>query len=76
MIHWGNDPLGDLFLEAHDAAPAEILLHVGATDDPLHGNQGGRFCHGYCRRYCYLPLSIFSDRTSYVHVCAQPTRAV
>jgi len=56
-----DDLLVDLFLEAHDTAPAEIILDVDATDDPLHGNQEGRFFHGYYRSYCYLPLYIFCD---------------
>ena len=30
--------------------------------DPLHGNQEGRFFHGYYRCYCYLPLYIFCGR--------------
>jgi len=54
-----DDLLVDLFLEAHDTTPAEIILDVDATDDPLHGNQEGRFFHGYYRSYCYLPLYIF-----------------
>jgi hypothetical protein len=36
----------DLFLDAHDEAPAEIILDLDATDDPLHGHQEGRFFHG------------------------------
>ena len=56
-----DDLLVELFLEAHDTAPAEIVLDVDATDDPLHGNQEGRFFHGYYRSYCYLPLYIFCD---------------
>jgi hypothetical protein len=56
-----DDLLVDLFLEAHDTAPADIILDVDATDDPLHGNQEGRFFHGYYRSYCYLPLYIFCD---------------
>ncbi|MBN1698263.1 MAG: transposase, partial [Spirochaetales bacterium] len=32
---------------------------VDATDDPLHGEQQGRFFHGYYDCYCYLPLYIF-----------------
>ena len=47
-----------LFLEAHPVPPGEIVLDLDATDDPLHGNQEGRFFHGYCRHYCYLPLYI------------------
>ena len=30
-----------------------------ATDDPLHGDQEGRFFHGYYGHYCYLPLYFF-----------------
>jgi hypothetical protein len=50
----------DVFLRAHKTPPAEIVLDVDATDDPLHGNQEGRFFHGYYKNYCYLPLYIFS----------------
>jgi hypothetical protein len=49
----------ELFLEAYSKAPAEIVLDLDATDDPLHGHQEGRFFHGYYDGYCYLPLYIF-----------------
>src|SRR4051794_5671594 len=39
--------LVDLFVEAHATPPAEIILDLDATDDPLHGKQEGRFFHGY-----------------------------
>ncbi len=52
----------DLFLDAHERAPKRITLDLDATDDPLHGNQEGRFFHGYYRHYCYLPLYIFCGR--------------
>lgn len=54
-----DDLLVDLFLEAHETAPEEIIVDVDATDDPVHGHQEGRFFHGYYREYCYLPLYIF-----------------
>ena len=38
----------DVFLESHRRSPAQIILDLDATDDPLHGNQEGRFFHGYC----------------------------
>jgi len=50
----------DLFLEAHDEPPEEIVLDPDATDDRIHGNQQGRFFHGYYDAYCYLPLYIFA----------------
>jgi hypothetical protein len=49
----------DLFLEAHQRAPDQIILDLDATDDPIHGHQEGRFFHGYYDCYCYLPLYIF-----------------
>ena len=50
----------DAFIAAHESAPEEIVLDLDATDDPIHGQQEGRFFHGYYRSYCYLPLYIFS----------------
>jgi hypothetical protein len=52
----------DVFLEAHRRPPAQIILDLDATDDPLHGNQEGRFFHGYYDCHCYLPLYIFCGR--------------
>jgi hypothetical protein len=54
--------LVDLFLEAHQAPPKQIILDLDATDDPIHGHQEGRFFHGYYDCYCYLPLYIFCGR--------------
>jgi hypothetical protein len=51
--------LVDVFLQAHHETPQEIILDLDCTDDPLHGEQEGRFFHGYYGHYCYLPLYIF-----------------
>jgi hypothetical protein len=48
-----------VFVESYASAPEEIILDVDATDFPLHGEQEGRFFHGYYDSYCYLPLYIF-----------------
>ena len=64
----GHDPAAieaafvDLFIDAHQHPPAQIILDLDATDDPLHGHQEGRFFHGYYDCYCYLPLYIFCGR--------------
>ena len=61
----GHDPAAieamfvDLFLDAHQRAPKQIILDLDATDDPLHGHQEGRFFHGYYDCYCNPPLYIF-----------------
>jgi hypothetical protein len=52
--------LVDIFLEAHSRPPCRIVLDLDVTDIPLHGEQEGRFFHGYYNQYCYLPLYIFS----------------
>ena len=53
----------DHFLRCYNGGtePAQIVLDVDATDDRLHGNQEGRFYHGYYRCYCYMPLYVFCD---------------
>ena len=52
----------DIFLDAHARPPKEIVLDLDATDDPIHGEQEGRFFHGYYDCYCYLPLYVFCGR--------------
>src|SRR5712691_905728 len=54
--------LVELFLEAHERAPREIVLDLDNTDIPLYGGQEGRFFHGYYDEYCYLPLYVFCGR--------------
>ncbi|MGE5305975.1 MAG: IS1380 family transposase [Alphaproteobacteria bacterium] len=54
-----DDVMVDICIESQVEAPAEVVLDVDATDDPLYGKQEGRFFHGYYAEYCYLPLYIF-----------------
>jgi hypothetical protein len=54
-----DELLVKVFVESYATAPEEIVLDVDATDFPLHGEQEGRFFHGYYDSYCYLPLYIF-----------------
>jgi hypothetical protein len=49
----------DVFLQLHARPPERIVLDLDATDDPVHGDQLGKFFHGYYKSYCYLPLYIF-----------------
>jgi hypothetical protein len=54
--------LVDLFLEAHERAPRQIVLDLDNTDIPLFGGQEGRFFHGHYNEYCYLPLYVFCGK--------------
>ena len=42
--------------------PGQIVLDLDATDDPLHGEQEGRYFNSYYDCYCYLPLYVFCGR--------------
>ena len=55
-----DELLVDLYIEAQEEKPAQIILDLDVTDTPLYGRQEGRFFHGYYRCYCYLPLYIFA----------------
>jgi Transposase DDE domain group 1 len=55
-----DDLLVEVFLEAHTTAPEQIVLDIDATDLAIHGEQEGRFYHGYYDHYCYLPLYVFA----------------
>ena len=54
-----HEVLLDQFIASFKRAPKKLILDFDATDDPVHGEQDGRFFHGYYRRYCFLPLYVF-----------------
>jgi len=51
--------LVDQFIAAHPTPPGHLILDFDATDDRIHGNQEGRFFHGYYDHHCFLPLYVF-----------------
>jgi hypothetical protein len=51
--------LVEQFIASFATAPEELVLDFDATDNPLYGQQEGRFFHGYYDSYCYLPLYVF-----------------
>ena len=47
------------FIGSFKRAPRKLVLDFDATDDRVHGQQEGRFFHGYYDHYCFLPLYVF-----------------
>jgi len=47
------------FIQSFKDAPKRLVVDFDATDDPVHGQQEGRFFHGYYDHYCFLPLYVF-----------------
>ncbi len=50
------------FIKSFKRPPKELILDFDATDDLVHGNQQGRFFHGYYGNYCFLPLYVFCGK--------------
>jgi hypothetical protein len=51
--------LVEQFIASFNRAPQEVVLDFDATDTAVHGEQEGRFFHGYYDQYCFLPLYVF-----------------
>ena len=51
--------LVEKFISSFKEAPKRLVLDFDATDDRIHGQQVGRFFHGYYKSYCFLPLYVF-----------------
>jgi hypothetical protein len=60
-----NDYLPELFIRTRRAVPAEIILDVDASDDPVHGHQTLSGYHGYYRQHQYLPLFVYDGATGF-----------
>lgn len=54
-----HEVLIEQFIASFAEAPTELILDFDATDDRVHGNQEGRFFHGYYGNWCFLPLYVF-----------------
>ncbi len=54
--------LVEVFIESFKKPPKQIILDFDATDDPVHGDQIGKFFHGYYKHYCFLPLYVFCGK--------------
>jgi Transposase DDE domain group 1 len=63
----------DQFIASFKTTPEELVLDFDATDNPLYGQQEGRFFHGYYSSYCYLPLYVFCGQQL---LCAYATHQV
>jgi len=54
-----SQALVEQFIASFKCPPKELILDFDATDDRVHGDQEGKFFHGYYDQYCFLPLYVF-----------------
>ena len=57
-----DNVLVEQFIASFRRAPKRLILDFDATDDAVHGQQEGRFFHGYYDHYCFLPLYVFCGK--------------
>jgi hypothetical protein len=53
--------LVNLYLQSYSKPPKSIIIDFDSTDVEIHGNQEGKFYHGYYKKNCFLPLYAFID---------------
>ena len=50
------------FVRSLSKKSREVVLDLDRTNDSVHGEQEGRFFHGYYGEYCYTPFYIFCGK--------------
>jgi hypothetical protein len=64
-----NQFLVELFVRTRLTPPAEIILDIDATDDPVHGGQALAGYHGYYQQHQYFPLLVFEGSSGFPLAC-------
>jgi Transposase DDE domain group 1 len=56
-----HEKMIETFIASFSEPPEELIMDFDATDTEIHGEQAGRFFHGYYGHYCFLPLYVFCN---------------
>src|SRR5262245_20058277 len=64
-----NEFLVDLFVRTRGKPPAQLVIDLDATDDPVHGQQPLSGYHGYYKQHQYLPLLLFEGNSGFPLAC-------
>lgn len=65
-----HEVLIEQFIASFTKAPKCLVLDFDATDNPVHGEQVGKYFNRYYRSHCFLPLYVFCGHqllTAYLH---------
>jgi hypothetical protein len=54
-----HEVLVDQFISSFTETPKQLILDFDATDNPIHGDQVGKYFNGFYDGYCFLPLYVF-----------------
>jgi len=50
------------FIASFKEAPEELILDFDATENPIYGEQEGKYYNGFYRSNCFLPLHIYCGK--------------
>lgn len=56
-----HEVLVDQFIDSFTQPPKELVLDFDATDNPLYGDQDGKYLNRYYDCYCFTPLYVFCN---------------
>lgn len=57
-----HEEMVEAFIRSFKKAPKQLILDFDSTPAVAHGEQEGRFFHGFYKEYCYLPLYVFAGQ--------------
>lgn len=60
-----NQFLLDTFIRTRRTPPAQVVIDLDPTDDPVHGRQALAAYHGYYRQHQYFPLLAFDGSSRF-----------
>ena len=56
-----HEVLVNQFINSFAKAPKQLILDFDAADNPVYGDQIGKYFNGFYNGYCFLPLYVFCD---------------
>jgi Transposase DDE domain group 1 len=62
-----NKQMVEVFIASFKEAPAELILDFDATENPIYGEQDGKYYNGFYRSNCFLPLHVFCGKALLVN---------
>lgn len=58
-----NKHMVEVFIASHKEAPKELVLDFDANENPVYGEQEGKYYNGFYRSNCFLPLQVFCGKS-------------
>lgn len=57
-----HEVLVEQFINSYDAPPRRLILDLDATDNPIYGDQEGKYFNTHYDHHCFLPLYVFCGK--------------